>query len=176
MLPLAIGKDYPSISKIGQQNPGMALEDSISACFTSDFQICHTKIYQNTNFQLTSSCESKDIPIELYSLPTLKNNIKLTQNLGEGIIQLQLWKVTFLHILSVIFRYFPYQNLSECKFSAPQLLRVQRYSNFGIANVAKHHVERNWLLISNFPCPISRNLLQLINTLERAYTPNFSHF
>ena len=29
--PLATGKDYPSISKIGQQNPGIAFEDFISA-------------------------------------------------------------------------------------------------------------------------------------------------
>ena len=51
-----MGKVYPSISKIGQCNPAIAY----SKC---DFQIPHAKIYQNVNFQLTNSSESKDIPI-----------------------------------------------------------------------------------------------------------------
>ena len=53
LLPLATGKDYSSISKIGQQNPGIAaLEYFISA---------YVEAYQNIIFQLTSSVESKDI-------------------------------------------------------------------------------------------------------------------
>ena len=44
-------KVYPSSSKIGQKNPGIALKDFISAYFKCDFQIPHAKTYQNTNFR-----------------------------------------------------------------------------------------------------------------------------
>ena len=64
LLSLATGKDYSSISKIGQQNPGIAaLEYFISAYFKCDFHVkIYVETYQNINFQLTSSVESKDIP------------------------------------------------------------------------------------------------------------------
>ena len=54
----------------GQQNPAIALEGYISAYSKCDFRIPLAKIYQNVNFQLTSSCEIKDIPIST-SLRTL---------------------------------------------------------------------------------------------------------
>ena len=38
-------------------------EDFISAYFKCEFQIPLAKIYQNTTFQLSRSCESKDVPI-----------------------------------------------------------------------------------------------------------------
>ena len=65
LLLLVTGNIYSSISKIGQYNP------------TIDFQILHTKIHPNVNFQLTTSCESKDILI-LVSLRML-----LSITLGE---------------------------------------------------------------------------------------------
>ena len=70
LLPLATGKVYPSISKIGQHNPAIALKITFSAYFKCDFQIPHVKIYQHVPFQLVNSCESEDIPI-LVSLRTL---------------------------------------------------------------------------------------------------------
>ena len=47
LLPLAMGKVYPSISRIVQHNPDGALEGYISAYSKHDFQIPHPKIYQN---------------------------------------------------------------------------------------------------------------------------------
>ena len=52
LLPLAMGKVYPSISRIAQHrivqhNPDRALEGYISAYSKHDFQIPHPKIYQN---------------------------------------------------------------------------------------------------------------------------------
>ena len=93
LLPLATGKDYPNISKIGQQNPGITLKDFISAYFNCDF---HTKIYQNTNFHLTSSFESADIPAEvlLRSLLHKYKNSKYQQYL----ILKFLWLLLITHI------------------------------------------------------------------------------
>ena len=77
LLALATGKVYRDISKIGLHNPVIAFKGYISV-HKCDIQILHTKIYQNVNFQLTSSCESEDIPI-LVSLRTL-----LRVTLGEN--------------------------------------------------------------------------------------------
>ena len=119
MLLLATGKDYTIILKIGQQNPGKALENFISAYFKSDFQIPHAKIYQNTNFQLTSSSESKvslrlllhkcckeitkiniiwySSSCDLYSLPTLKNNSK---QMLVKVFSFYMYKMNLLSFLS----------------------------------------------------------------------------
>ena len=78
LLPLAKGKVYPSISKIGQHNPAINLEGYIVVYSKCDFQIPHAKIYQNVNLQFTIFCEFKDIPI-LVSLRTL-----LSATLGEN--------------------------------------------------------------------------------------------
>ena len=63
LLPLATGRVYHSLSKIGQHNPAIAFEGYISTYSKCDFQIIHAKIYPNVNFQLTTSCESEDILI-----------------------------------------------------------------------------------------------------------------
>ena len=90
--------------------------DFISAYFKRNFQIPHVKIYQNTNFQRTSPCESKDIPrsllhkycknivkiniiwysssSDLYLLPTLKSKTQLIQNVSKD--------VQFLHVKNEI--------------------------------------------------------------------------
>ena len=47
LLPLAMGKVYSRISRIGQHNPDRALEGYISAYSKNHFQIPHPKIYQN---------------------------------------------------------------------------------------------------------------------------------
>ena len=53
LLPLATGKDYPSISKTGQQNPVIALEDFISAYFEfSDFPCQNLSEYNFSVLQL----------------------------------------------------------------------------------------------------------------------------
>ena len=59
LLPLATVKVYPSSSKIGQKNPGIALKDFISAYFKCDFQIPHAKTYQNTSFRLPALMSPK---------------------------------------------------------------------------------------------------------------------
>ena len=68
LLPLSMGNKYPSISKIGQgqHSPALALESYISAYSKCGFQIPHPRYYQSVNFQLTSSCESEDIPIFVF--------------------------------------------------------------------------------------------------------------
>ena len=63
LLPLATKKVYSSVSKIGHYNAAISLKGYNFTFCKCDFQISQAKIYQNVNFQLTSSSESKDIPI-----------------------------------------------------------------------------------------------------------------
>ena len=98
MLPLATGKEYPSISKKGQQNPGIALEDFNSVYFRCDFQIPRVKICQNTNFQLTSSCESIDIPIK-----DIKGTLSGLRQFFVTERPLKMMKIAFYFTLKALF-------------------------------------------------------------------------